>query len=164
MTLTNVVTDREAATIVVTAEFPVPPERVWQVWADPRQLERWWGPQTHPATVVAHDLTPGGVVTYYMTGPDGEKYHGWWRVLEVDAPSSLRVEDGFGESPDDAAADLPVTTMSVALDARPDGGTVMTVMSAYPSADELQKVLDMGVVEGLTSAFGQLDQLLAVAP
>ena len=58
------------------AEFDAPIERVWQLWADPRQLERWWGPPSHPATVERHDLTPGGDVTYFMTGPEGEKHRG----------------------------------------------------------------------------------------
>ena len=48
-----------ALTMTITAEFDAPIERVWQLWADPRQLERWWGPPTYPATVVDHDLSPG---------------------------------------------------------------------------------------------------------
>jgi hypothetical protein len=32
--------------LVLVAEFDAPIERVWQLWADPRQLERWWGPPT----------------------------------------------------------------------------------------------------------------------
>ena len=45
--------------------------RVWQLWADPRLLERWWGPPGFPATFEHHDLTPGGTITYFMSGPDG---------------------------------------------------------------------------------------------
>ena len=46
--------------MTITAEFDATVERSWQLWADPRQLERWWGPPTYPATVVEHDLVPGG--------------------------------------------------------------------------------------------------------
>ena len=81
MTVLAVDRDPVALTLTIVSEFDAPAARVWQVWADPRQLERWWGPPTFPATVVDHDLTPGGRVTYYMTGPDGEQYHGWWRVI-----------------------------------------------------------------------------------
>ena len=59
MTVTAVQKDPEALTLTLTAEFDAPPERVWELWADPRQLERWWGPPTYPATFTAHDLTPG---------------------------------------------------------------------------------------------------------
>ena len=81
MPLTDVTRDIDNRTLVMTAEFPVTPERLWQVWADPRQLERWWGPPGYPATFTAHDLSSGGVVSYYMTSPEGERYHGGWRVL-----------------------------------------------------------------------------------
>ena len=60
MTVTNVHKDPDARTMTITAEFDAPVERVWQMWADPRQLERWWGPPTYPATFVDHDLSPGG--------------------------------------------------------------------------------------------------------
>ena len=47
MTVTAVRKDAEALTLTLDAEFEAPAERVWQLWADPRQLERWWGPPTY---------------------------------------------------------------------------------------------------------------------
>lgn len=69
MTVTEVHKDRDALTMTVAAELDAGIERAWQLWADPRQLERWWGPPMYPATFVDHDLTPGGRATYYMTDP-----------------------------------------------------------------------------------------------
>ena len=57
MTVTNVTKDTEALTLTLDAEFAAPPERVWQLWADPRQLERWWGPPAYPATMDASTIT-----------------------------------------------------------------------------------------------------------
>ena len=76
MTVTSVVKDPEALTLVISAEFDASPERVWELWADPRQLERWWGPPSWPATFTAHDLAPGSRVEYHMTGPTGDEAHG----------------------------------------------------------------------------------------
>ena len=59
MTVTSVRKDPEALTMTITAELDATVERAWQLWADPRQLERWWGPPTYPATVVDHDLGHG---------------------------------------------------------------------------------------------------------
>ena len=73
MTITSVQKDPDARTMTITADFDASVDRVWQLWADPRQLERWWGPPTHPATVVDHDLSPGGKVSYFVTGPDGQR-------------------------------------------------------------------------------------------
>ncbi len=61
--ITDVTKNYDDLTMTVTADFDAAPQRVWQLWADPRQLERWWGPPTYPATVLDHDLTPGGEVT-----------------------------------------------------------------------------------------------------
>jgi uncharacterized protein YndB with AHSA1/START domain len=90
MTVTAVREDPEKLTMTLDAAFDAPPERVWQVWADPRQLERWWGPPTYPATVTAHDLRSGGRVEYHMTGPEGDQSRGYWEILEADAPRRLR--------------------------------------------------------------------------
>ena len=64
MPVIDVHKDTEALTLTFVAEFAADVERVWEVWADPRQLERWWGPPSHPATVVDHDLVAGGKVSY----------------------------------------------------------------------------------------------------
>ena len=63
MTVKSVQKDPKALTMTITAELDATVERSWQLWADPRQLERWWGPPTYPATVVDHDLNPGGRIT-----------------------------------------------------------------------------------------------------
>ena len=64
MSVIRVDKDFERLSLILVAEFDAPIER-----ADPRQLERWWGPPTHPATVEKHGLSAGGEVTYVMTGP-----------------------------------------------------------------------------------------------
>ena len=161
MPVTDVNQDLDTRTLTITAEFAAPRERIWQVYADPRQLEKVFGPPTHPATFVDHDLTPGGQAHYFMTSPEGEKYYGWWKVTAVDEPRSFSFEDGFAS--DDSftpVQDLPVSQNVYAFEAI-DGGTRATFTSTYDSAEALQKVLDMGVVEGATSAIAQIDTLVA---
>jgi uncharacterized protein YndB with AHSA1/START domain len=159
--VTDVVHDLDAPSITITAEFAAPVERIWQVYADPRQLEKVFGPPTYPATFVEHDLTPGGRARYFMTSPEGEKYYGWWNVTAVDEPRSFSFEDGFAADDTFAPADdLPVSKNVYAFEAI-DGGTRATFTSTYDSAGDLQKVLEMGVVEGASSAIDQIDTLVA---
>src|SRR5262245_26050225 len=160
MTIVSVDRDFDTLTLTVTADFAAPIERAWQLWADPRLLERWWGPPTFPASVVEHDLTPGGMVTYVMTGPDGQKARGWWRIVAVDAPRSLELIDGFADAEGNPSPDLPTNTIRVELTEH-DGGTRMVLRSVFESRDHMQKVLDMGAAEGLSQAIGQIDALLA---
>jgi uncharacterized protein YndB with AHSA1/START domain len=159
MSVTSIDKDLEALTLTLIADFDASVEQVWELWADPRRLERWWGPPTHPATVVDHDLTPGGELTYYMTSPEGEKYHGWWRITSVDAPKALEFIDGFADSDGKPVDDLPTNTTSVQLSSA-GAGTRMELRSSYDTREQMDQLIAMGMDEGLVLAVGQMDALL----
>lgn len=161
MTVTSVRKDPVAQTMTITAELDASVERAWQLWADPRQLERWWGPPTYPATFVDHDLTPGGRVTYFMTGPDGDKPHGWWQVLAVEPPHRLELKDGFADDSGAPNDTMPTMTMVVTLSERDDGGTLMSIETRFPSPEAMEQLMSMGMEEGMTAALGQIDDILA---
>lgn len=161
MTVTSVDKDLDNLTLTLVADFGAAVERVWQLWADPRQLERWWGPPMYPATVKEHDLTPGGEVTYFMTGPEGEQFHGWWRITSVDPPASLEFTDGFADQDGTPNADMPITTVRLQLTEREDGGTRMELRSVFASQEQMEQLLGMGMLEGLRQAVGQMDALLS---
>lgn len=147
--------------MTVTTELDVTVERAWQLWADPRQLERWWGPPSHPATVVEHDLTPGATVRYYMTSPEGEKYHGLWDVVAAEPPHRLEVVDSFADDSGAKNDSLPSTGMVVTLTERAGGGTVMTMHSQFASVEAMEQLVEMGMEEGLKEALGQIEAVLA---
>ena len=157
MTVTRLHKDLDNLRFSLVADFDAPIERVWQLWADPRQLERWWGPPGYPATVEAHDLTPGGGITYSMTGPEGDEHHGWWRVTSVNPPKSLEFIDGFAHPDGTPNTDLPTTTTHVALTEH-EGGTRMELSSVFDTREQMEQVL--GVDEGIKLAVGQMDALL----
>lgn len=141
----QITTDLEDATMVISTVFDASSERVWQPWADPHQLERWWGPEPFPATVVDHDLRPGGRVSYYMTGPNGEQPKGYWNVLEVQPPSRLLLEDGFADDGGEPDDDLPVSRTEVTIEAIDGSRTRMSITSTYDTTANLEAVIAMGV-------------------
>jgi len=116
MTVKNVTKDPEALTMTLSVELEATAERAWQLWADPRQLERWWGPPTYPATIVDHDFVTGGHGTYFMTSPEGEKFHGWWEILSADPPRRLELKDGFADDSGNRNDSMPVTNMVMTLE------------------------------------------------
>jgi uncharacterized protein YndB with AHSA1/START domain len=160
MTVTNVHKDTEKLTMTMTVELDASVERAWQLWADPRQLERWWGPPTYPATFVDHDVAPGGGATSFKTSPEGEKFYGWWEVLAVDPPRRLEVKDGFGDDTGKRNEDMPAGRMVVTLAGR-DGKTVMDITSHFTSPEAMAQLLEMGQEEGMVQALGQIETILA---
>jgi uncharacterized protein YndB with AHSA1/START domain len=160
MPVTDVQHDLDTLTLTITAEFAAPVSRIWQIYADPRQLEKVWGPPACPATFVDHSLTPGSRVTYYMTGPNGEKYAGYWEITAVDEPTSFSFLDGFADADLNPNPDMPVSENTYTFTEH-DGGTRAVYVATFASAEGLQTVLDMGVIEGSTQAINQIDELLA---
>jgi uncharacterized protein YndB with AHSA1/START domain len=163
MTVTAVRKDSENLTMTVDAEFEASPERVWQLWADPRQLERWWGPPGYPATFTAHDFRVGGRSEYHMTGPEGPTPSGYWQILDLDPPRSMRIEDGFVN--DGTPTDLPEGPggMNVTIEPIEGGRTRMTIENTFPDVATMEQLLAMGQEEGMTQAIGQIDAILAEA-
>jgi uncharacterized protein YndB with AHSA1/START domain len=161
MTVTAVRKDPAALTMTVDAEFDAPADRVWELWADPRQLERWWGPPTYPATVTAHDLKPGGRVEYHMTGPEGDTPRAYWDVREVNPPHSLFVTDGFANEDGSPNAEMPANQFRVSIEEIAAGRTRMSIVSTFPSTEAMEQLLAMGMEQGLTEAVGQIDAILA---
>ena len=160
MTVVSSHKDVENLTLTFTAEFDANVDRVWQVWEDPRQLERWWGPPTWPATFDRLEFTPGGDARYYMTGPEGQKAHGWWKVIAIDAPNRLEFEDGFAGD-DGEPLDPEDTTRCVVTFEQDAGVTRMISVTRFTSAEQLQQMSEMGMIEGMTEAMGQIDGILA---
>jgi uncharacterized protein YndB with AHSA1/START domain len=159
MPVSDVQQDLGALSLTITAEFAVPVQRIWQVYADPRQLGRVWGGLAYPASVVEHDLTPGARVTYVMAGPEGDKHAGYWQVTALDEPTSLSFEDGFADLDFNPMPGMPVSH-NVFTFTEHDGGTRASYVSTYDSAEALQQVLGMGVVEGATLSINQIDHLV----
>ncbi len=160
MTVTEIHKDSTELRMTVTTEWNAPIERVWQLWADPRKLERWWGPPTYPAIVVDHDLRTGGKVSYFMTSPEGEQFHGWWNVIAVEELHRIELEDGFADTDGNVNEALPVTLTTVTFAELP-GATRMLIESRFPSREAMDRLIEMGMEEGLAAAMSQIDAVLA---
>lgn len=160
MPVTSVTQDPAALTLTVVADFPVPVPRLWDAYVDPRQLERFWGPPTYPARFTRHDAAAGGRSAYAMTGPEGDVSRGYWQWLAVQPYESFEVLDGFALADGSPNPEMPSMRMVFTFGATPAGSRVTTT-TYFNSADELARLLDMGMDEGMRLALGQLDDVLA---
>lgn len=159
MPITDVISDAKALTITVIADYPVPVERLWDAYADPRQLERFWGPAEWPATFTRHDLAVGGFSHYHMTGPDGAMSRGWFRFLAVEPHRRIELEDGFADETYAPNPALPSMRMILTFEPTAAGSRFVSV-THFPSVEAMEQLVQMGMMEGLRSAMGQIDAVL----
>ena len=163
MTVISTTKDPDALTLTLVAQFDASPDRVWEVWEDARKLERWWGPPTFTATFTRHEFTVGGESRYFMTGPEGETPRGWWRIDAIDKPRRLEFANGLaGEDGEPMPGVEPMAGHVTFVAA--DGGTRMTTITRFIDVEQMQKMLAMGMEEGMTQAIGQIDALLSPVP
>jgi uncharacterized protein YndB with AHSA1/START domain len=159
MPVTEISSDPASLTMNIVAEFEASLDRVWTVFTDPRQLERFWGPPGWPATFTGFDLTPGGLAHYAMTGPDGETHRGRWEFLRIDAPDSFEVLDCFADEEGEPLDGMPAMRMIFSFAA--DGDTTrFRGVTHFDSIEALEQSVGMGMVEGTRMAMAQLDTVL----
>lgn len=162
MPVTSIDKDLEALTLTLTAEYDADAKQVWELWANPRKLERWWGPPTYPSTFLEHDLSVGGEMLYKMVGDElGDEHYGRWRILAVDAPNHIEIQDVFANDDGSPNDDLPSTKFEVEISELDGGRTRMRTISVFPSLEAMEQMIEMGMVEGIEAAAGQIDAILA---
>jgi uncharacterized protein YndB with AHSA1/START domain len=159
MPITSVTSDPVALTLTIVADYPVPVERLWAAYADPRQLERFWGPVEWPAKFTRHDMKVGGRSEYCMTGPDGTKSAGWFKFLDVQPGKSFEVEDGFTGEDGQPNPDMPTMRMVYTFEATATGSR-FTGVTHFPSLEAMEQLVAMGMMEGMRSAMSQVDAVL----
>ena len=67
------------------------PQRVWQAFADPAQLTRWWGPDGFTNAFEHFDFRPGGGWRFWMIGPDGQRYWNENRFDTLEEPHRIEL-------------------------------------------------------------------------
>jgi uncharacterized protein YndB with AHSA1/START domain len=155
MPLTAVTKDAATLTLTVVGDYPVPQQRLWDAFADPRQLERFWGPPAFPATFTLHDFRVGGRAEYFLTLPEGKKWNGSWKFTAVNPINFFEACDGDDNARDE---DMPAG-MKFAFDTTPTGSR-MTIVTRFSSLGAMEQTIP-GMEEGLRAAMPQLDALLA---
>jgi uncharacterized protein YndB with AHSA1/START domain len=160
MPITSITSDPEALTVTLIGDYPVPVERLWAAWSDPRQLERFWGPPEWPATFTRHDMAVGGRSEYHMTGPEGERSSGYWVVEAIEPGRCIEVIDGFAHEDGSANDEMPNMRMTMAFE-ETETGSRLTSVTRFPDLGTMEQLAEMGMVEGVTAAFGQMDDVLA---
>jgi len=139
--------------LVITRTFRAPRELVWEAWADPKQMARWMGPRSHPATHYENDFRTGGAWRSRLVATDGSgelwvggSYH---ELIEPE-----RMVFTFAWDGDDGK---PENEMLIALSFAEEGaGTKMTLrQTGFRSVEQRD-----GHNGGWTSCFERLEEFL----
>lgn len=133
---------------------------VWDCYTKPELLDRWFAPAPMTTRTKHMDFRPGGHWHYAMIDADGTEYWGRTDFRDIDPIDRYTAKDAFSDASGAPNAELPIADWEVTFEPAGNGTLVRTVVT-YASAEDLQKVIDMGMEDGMTSTFERLDTLIA---
>lgn len=163
----QVTKDIENKTLTIERTFNAPKEKLWRAYADKDTFESWWGPEGWETTVKEFNFTPGGTVHYGMKCVDenqgewfGQESWGLMRLETIDEPNSFTAKDYFSDPDGTQNAEMPGQKFSVEF-IEEDGKTRLVTRSVTETAEQLEELIKMGMVEGFSSQLNKLEKLLA---
>lgn len=163
----KVTKDLENKTLIIERVFNAPKEKLWRAYADKEWFEKWWGPEGWETTTKEFNFTVGGRIHYGMKCVDknqGEWYgQESWGLMELESinePNSFIAKDYFSNPEGTIQEDMPIQRFEVEL-VEENGKTRFISRSITESAEQLEELVKMGMVEGFASQLNKLDGLLA---
>lgn len=150
----------EGRVLTLTRTFDAPRELVFAAYSQCEHLKHWWGPTGWTLPVCEIDFRPGGTWYYCMRSPDGENACGLMTYHEIVAPERIVATDGFADEEGNLVTEMP-SMRNTLIFSEADGKTTLTNRIQFASTADLQKVTEMGMMEGITQTFARLDAYLA---
>lgn len=152
--------DDANARLTIERTFGASRERVWNALTDPALLEQWWAPRPWKTETVTMDFSVGGRWFYAMVGPEGERHFCRMDYVAIEPGRRYKAEDAFTDESGTPIESLPRQTFETTLHEDGPGRTRVVTVVDYASLEDLEKILEMGMQEGLTMAQDQLEALL----
>lgn len=167
MDKTKVTKDVENKTLTIERVFDAPVEKVWKAYADKATFEAWWGPEGWETTTKEFDFRPGGKIHYGMKCVDenqgdwfGQESWGLMEIQSVDEPTQFTAKDHFSDETGTLNDAMPAQLFVVELRDE-DGKTRLINRSITDTAEQLEELMKMGMVEGFSSQMNKLEKMLA---
>lgn len=160
--------DLENKKLIIEREFDGPRDKVWKAYSDKETFEKWWGPEGWETKTKEFDFTPGGRVHYDMKCVDenqgewfGQSSWGIMLLEAVDAPNSFTYKDYFSDENGTLNQEMPTITVTNEFIELEGGRSKLVSTSLADSAEQIEELIKMGMLEGFSSQLTKLDAMLA---
>ena len=123
---------KEKITLRMERTIAAAPQRLFELWTDPEELIKWWGPEGFTTPQHAIDVRPGGRWRTTMRSPDGKNHtvSGIYRAIEP--PKRLVFTWGWD---DDAGMRGHETEVTVTFEPVTGGTRMVLVQQGFADAD-----------------------------
>lgn len=162
----NVTKDLENKKLVLEYTINGPLEKVWRAYTDKDWFEKWWGPEGWETTAKEFSFQPGGRLHYGMKCVDenqgewfGKTSWGIMEIQDVEAMKRFSYKDHFSNEEGTFDATLPVLSVTTEFFDKGDKTKIISTSNA-DSAEQIEQVLQMGMLEGYSSQLNKLNEMV----
>ncbi|MDB5101446.1 MAG: hypothetical protein JWM80_5867 [Cyanobacteria bacterium RYN_339] len=153
--------------LVLERVFDAPRNLVFSMFKDAEHLKRWWGPRGWELPYCTVDFRVGGTWLYCMKCEDKNQvnFYGmesWGKAIyqEIVEPEKIVCLDYFCNAEGQENPDMPSTKVTLSFSEQ-GGKTKLVSRGEYVSAEALETVMKMGMLEGITQTWDRLEERLA---
>jgi uncharacterized protein YndB with AHSA1/START domain len=152
------IVDKETKTVYITKEFDAELSLVWDAYTKAELLDQWWAPKPMTSRTKVLDFEVGGRRFYAMVSPEGVE--GWvlQKYTSITPKTNFKLFNAFADA--DENPQLPGSDWDLTF--TDQGNTTKVTVSIYnESLERMERILEMGFVEGTKMQLKNLEELLA---
>jgi uncharacterized protein YndB with AHSA1/START domain len=157
--LFDFIVDKKNNKLTVKREFAAGRQLVWDAYTKSEILDQWFAPRPLATKTKSMDFSEGGHWVYAMIDPGGAEYWSRLDYLKINPIDHYSALDSFCDNEGNINPAFPRANWDVSFSDFGENTLVENVVT-YSSLADLEKVVEMGMQEGLTSTLERLDDLL----
>lgn len=153
------IVNKETKTVVITAEFDAARDLVWDAYTKSELLDRWWAPKPFSSRTAVMDFRVGGRRFYAMVSPEGQERWVLQQYKSITPKTNFKLFNAFSDENENL--ELPGSDWD--LNFSEENGTTKVHISIYnESLERLERMIEMGVIQGMEAQLKNLEELLAI--
>ena len=150
--------DKAAKTVFITREFDADLSLVWDAFTKAELIDQWIAPKPMTAKTKYQDFKVGGKRFYAMVSPEGQERWLIQKYTSISPKTNFKLFNAFADK--DENPELPGSDWDYTF--REQNEITKVSITIYnESLERLEKMIEMGFMEGYAMQMKNLDELLA---
>lgn len=149
--------NKENKTVYITREFNADLELVWEAWTTPELLDKWWGPKPFVTKTKVMNFEVGGRRFFAMVSPEGHERWFIQKFTSISPKTNFKTSNTFADK--DENPELQGSEWDFTFSEQ-NGTTKVSITIYNESLARMEKMIEMGTLQGCAMQYQNLDELL----
>ena len=150
--------DKSKKTAFINREFDADLSLVWDAFTKQEILDQWWAPKPFVSKTKYMDFKVGGRRFYAMVSPEGHERWAIQKYSSISPKTNFKFLNAFADENENPQ--LPGSDWDLNF-SEENGKTTVRISIYNDSLERMEKMIEMGFMEGMTATLNYLETLLA---